>query len=226
VPGKRGRPDRELALRRYERLAPTYDRPGTRGERLRRRAVETLDLAPGETVLDVACGTGVNFPLIEDAIGPSGRLIGIDLSPDMAREARKRIDANGWRNVTLIEAPAEEAELPAPADAVLFSFTHDILRSDRALENVLGSVKPGARVVALGQKFAPWFALPINAKVWWVARRYRTTFDGSRRPWSKLGRFVHDLEVEPLRAGSAYIARGRVRDCAQSAQDELLRGSP
>jgi demethylmenaquinone methyltransferase/2-methoxy-6-polyprenyl-1,4-benzoquinol methylase len=40
-------------------------------------------LTAGETVIDVACGTGLTFALIEDLIGPDGRVIGMDLSPEM-----------------------------------------------------------------------------------------------------------------------------------------------
>lgn len=75
--------------RRYEKLAPVYEL--TLGERLyaraRRRAVELLRLAPGATVVDIACGTGLNFPLIEERIGPAGALIGVDLTAAMLRRA-------------------------------------------------------------------------------------------------------------------------------------------
>ncbi|TMM17197.1 MAG: methyltransferase domain-containing protein, partial [Actinobacteria bacterium] len=72
--------------------------------RLRRRAVGRLQLRAGQTVIDVACGTGLTFALLADQIGPDGSLVGIDLSPEMLSQARERVTANGWRNVTLIES--------------------------------------------------------------------------------------------------------------------------
>jgi ubiquinone/menaquinone biosynthesis C-methylase UbiE len=69
-------PDAQRARAKYRRLAGGYDRRIVPTAPLRRRAIERLGLASGDTVVDVACGTGVNFPLIEERIGPSGRLIG------------------------------------------------------------------------------------------------------------------------------------------------------
>src|SRR5207249_3037114 len=76
-------PDRQLARRKYEQLAPAYDRLVRLTARMRRLAVERLELRQGDDVLDVGCGTGLSFPLIEERIGAEGRLIAVDLSPDM-----------------------------------------------------------------------------------------------------------------------------------------------
>src|SRR5881396_3051925 len=104
-------PDQPAALGQYRRAAPDYDRHMRRFARWQRMAVERLKLASGETVLDVACGTGLNFGLLEAKIGPSGKLIGIELSPEMILQARKRVAGRPWDNVTLIEAPAETAAI-------------------------------------------------------------------------------------------------------------------
>jgi len=90
-------------LRRYKRLAPVYEL--ALGERLlyaraRRQAIQLLRLAPGSTVVDVACGTGLNFPLIQQRIGPSGRLIGVDLTAAMLRRANARVQRSGCRTST------------------------------------------------------------------------------------------------------------------------------
>ena len=123
----------------------------------RRQAVESLAPAPGEVVLDAGCGTGLNFERLEDGVGREGRLVGIDQSPEMLARARERVEQHGWANVTLVEAPAEQADPAVRADAALLCATHDILRSPPALENILGRVKEGGRVVATGPKWAPWW---------------------------------------------------------------------
>ncbi|MBI1885556.1 MAG: methyltransferase domain-containing protein [Chloroflexi bacterium] len=206
--------DPRRALEKYRRHAATYDRAVARAEPLRHEAIARLQLQPGDIVLDLGCGTGLSFPLIEQAIGPEGRLIGIELSPDMLANAQERVERAGWQNATLIQAAAHDAEVPVEADTALFHFIHDIMRSPPALENVFRHVKPGGRVVAAGGKWAPWWALPLNLGFWYVARRYITTFEGYARPWSHLDRFVPDLRVEsrPLGGvpGGAYIAWGRV----------------
>ena len=68
---------REHLIETYRKKAKHYDItsrlypvPGYPLEAQRRRAVQTLQLRPGGTVVDLACGTGQNFPLIEQAIGP------------------------------------------------------------------------------------------------------------------------------------------------------------
>src|SRR5262249_52309762 len=98
------RPDRQLALDQYRLRARRYDRLAPLTHHLRARAVERLRLRAGQTVIDVACGTGLTFALIEERIGPHGRLIGVDLSPEMLSHARERVAINGWRNVRLIES--------------------------------------------------------------------------------------------------------------------------
>ena len=197
-------PDAQLARERYRRLAVTYG-PSVL-EPLRRRAIAHLDLAPGHTVLDVGCGTGASFPLLEAAIGPEGWVIGVDQSPEMLARARARVGGLGWRNVTLIEAPATEISVTSPVDRVLIFYVHDVLRSPAALEHILTCVRSGGRIVVAGPRWAPWWAAPLNLWIWQIARPYHTTFEGFRRPWSHLEERVRDLEVHPTVFGRAYFA--------------------
>src|SRR6202045_251324 len=97
---------REHLIETYRKKAKHYDFtsrlypvPGypQRGQRL--RAVQALGLRAGDTVVDIACGTGLNFRLIEEVIGPGGRIVGVDLTDAMLAQARDRIAANGWNNV-------------------------------------------------------------------------------------------------------------------------------
>jgi len=211
-------PDREEALVKYAGLAPKYERRMRFSETGRRAAVERLRLGPGDVVLDLGCGTGINFSLIQGQLGASGCIIGIEQSPEMLAVARQRPRAEEWPTVELIEASVEEAEIPVLADAALFSFTHDLLRSPDALVNVVAHLKAGARISAVGAKWAPGWALPVNAVVWAIARRYVTTFDGFRRPWDFLGKLVGRLHVESIYLGGGYIAWGTL--AAQRAASE------
>ncbi len=214
------RPDIDLAREMYRRLAPTYDRQVTRGEAPRRLAIERLRLQPGDAVVDVGCGTGLSFSLFEERIGPEGKILGVDASSDMLARARERADTNGWTNVTLIEAPAEEAALPGKADAVLFHFVHDITRSPAAIANIFRQAKPDAGVALAGGKWAPWWAVPANAYMWYLARRYTTTLEGFDRPWSHIERYVPDLGVQSMLFGVVYVAWGRLSASAAHAQGE------
>jgi len=201
-------PDRARAIERYRVHADSYDASAARTMRLRRRTVAALELAPGEAVLDVACGTGLSFVLLVAAVGREGRVTGVELSPEVAHLARDRIAHAGWA-VTLIEAAAEDAALGGPFDAVLFNFTHDVLQSPAALSRIFAATKSGGRVAVSGSKLLPWWLAPVNAVVRRMNAPYVTTFGGMRQPWRYLVEYVPDLRIRSALWGAAYIASGR-----------------
>jgi SAM-dependent methyltransferase len=143
-------------------------------------------------------------------VGPGGRIIGIDLSPEMIAQARERVAEAGWENVTLIEAAVEDGGIDTTADAALFSFTHDILQSPAAVGRVASSLRPGARVASVGAKLAGRWNFIVNAGVRMSARPYMTTFAGLDRPWRELERYTGEMEYRSLALGGAYVAWGRV----------------
>lgn len=205
------RPDASRALANYGRLAQGYDGTSKRIEGLRLRAVCTLNLQAGETVLDVACGTGATLPMLAAAVGPNGRVIGVEMSPEMVLVARRRVQAAGLQSaVQVIESAAETFQVHGRADAVLLCYTHDVLRSPAAIERLLLSVKPGARIAVLGMKTLPWlWGWPVNLINLIRARHYMTTYSSLRRPWRLLEQRGASLQVmHTALSGSAYIASG------------------
>jgi len=204
-------PDPQLAIARYRDHAPGYDASAQRTLPLRRRTIARLGLQPGQTVLDVACGTGLSFPLLHEGVGETGRIIGVELSPDMIGRARTRCAEAGWRNVTLVESAMESAEIPGPVDAILFNFTHDVLRSRAALDRIFAAARPGARIAVAGMKLLPWWLAPVNLVVLAQARPYMTTFEGLGRPWSLLEQYLVRFERESVLYGTGYIGWGEVR---------------
>lgn len=219
-------PDRERALAKYrsEWARTFYDRANARGDtswqngferffELRRKSIAQLELKFGDTVLDVGSGSGLSFSELERWIGSEGRIIGIEQSQEQLAAARALAESQGWHNIGLIDSPAEEAEIPGEADAALFSFTHDIMRTPRALLNVLAHLKAGGRIAAIGLKWAPFWRPLTNWRAWRGTKNFVTTFEGFRKPWSLLEKSVSSLEIEcaiePVpRVGTAglYIA--------------------
>jgi SAM-dependent methyltransferase len=206
----RAGPDRAAALAQYRRRAWVYDLELALLEPIRRRAVAWLAPGPGDTVLDVGCGTGLSFELLQAAVGRSGRIVGIEQSPQMLDKARQRVQRHGWRNVTLLCASAEDARLSGRADAALLHFTHDVMQNGAALEHVLQHLKPGATLVASGLKWAPSWALPVNLLVLPAALRSVSSLGGLHRPWDELARRVGEPERRTLLAGGVYLAKARV----------------
>ncbi len=204
-------PNRYTALRQYRSRARIYDLELALFEPVRQRAINLLRLKNGDRVLDVGCGTGLSFTALEGLVGPEGSIVGIEQSPEMLERARARAAENGWKNVALISASVEEAALPLAADAALFHFTHDIMRTPNALANVCRHLKRGGRIVAAGLKWAPIWAMPLNIVVWNAAMRSTSTREGLARPWSHLEPLVSQLEVEQMLGGTVYIASGVVK---------------
>lgn len=203
-------PNAAEAIAQYRRAAPGYDRHMRSYRRWQYRAIDALGLANGDTIIDVACGTGLNFPPLEERIGEAGRIVGVDLSPEMLEIARGRVLAEGWDNVTLIEASVEEAALEFAADAALFSFAHDVLQSSRAVANVVAHLRPGARVSSVGAKYGARWNVLVNFFVRRAARPYVTTFDGLDRPWRELDRYTSGMPSKDLALGGAYVASGTI----------------
>jgi ubiquinone/menaquinone biosynthesis C-methylase UbiE len=200
--------DLDLSIAHYRALAASYDRKTRRIDAVRERAIQALSLRPGEIVLDAACGTGWCIPRLAERVGATGRIIAFDASETMLALARQRSAACP---VDIYQATAAEARLPVPADAVLLSYTHDMLRSPRALDNVLSQVKPGARVVATSTKlYASWLA-PANWYLRWSHRDYITDFEGLEAPWSILATRLADFRVRTGPLTQHYVASGTVR---------------
>lgn len=194
----------------YRRHARDYDASAQRTMALRRRTIARLGLQPGDVVLDAGCGTGLSFPLLLDAVGTSGRVIGVESSPDMLTLARERAAAAGWNNVTLLESAAEVVVLPHAVDALLFNYTHDVLRSPDALANIFRQARAGARVAAAGIKHPPRWLDPLRLYRRFKSRGCYARFDGLGAPWDLLLRHVPDLRVESTLFGTGYIAWGHL----------------
>jgi len=204
-------PDPVRARALYRAHASGYDASARRTMRLRRRVISMLDLHPGQTVLDVACGTGLSFAWLREGVGESGRVIGVELSPDMLRLARARCEREGWRNVTLIESDMGAVDIPARLDAILFNFAHDVIQSPRALARIFAAARPGATVAVAGMKYPPWWLAPLNPWVRARARPYMTTFAGLEAPWRPLLDYLEQFERQSIHFTTGYVGHGRVK---------------
>jgi len=204
-------PDPARARDKYRAHADGYDASARRTMALRRRVISLLELQPGQTVLDVACGTGLSFAWLREGVGEAGQVIGVELSPDMLQLARARCAREGWRNVKLIESDMASVALPGSLDAILFNFTHDVIQSPPALERIFAAARPGARIAVAGVKYAPWWLAPLNPFVRVRARPYLTTYAGLDAPWKPLLDYVDDFQWKSALFATGYIGSGTVK---------------
>jgi ubiquinone/menaquinone biosynthesis C-methylase UbiE len=201
---------RAASRRKYRSRAGGYDKTCGPTWPIREQAVAGLQLQPGDRVLDVGCGTGLSLPLLRQRVGPGGCVIGIDHSPDMLGQARARVARAGWSNVSVRELPAQALVLPERMDALLFHYTHDILRCPVALDQLLRCARPGARVAVAGIKFFPKWLAPLNAWVYLKNRGYNGAPGGLATPWDRIAARLHDWHWQPTQWGMGYLAFGRV----------------
>jgi trans-aconitate methyltransferase len=193
----------------YTEHARSYNRRTGAFQRYRRAIVEALPVRRGQVVLDVGCGTGLCCGMLREKVGSEGGVVGIEESPEMAAVAREHIAEEGWRNVTVVTSPAEEAEIEVTADAALFCAVHDILQSPDALQNVLDSLRPGAWVAAGGGKWAAPGMVAVNIQARMLHAPYVRSFAGFDRPWQHLEQLVEDVQVRELAFGSGYVMTGK-----------------
>ena len=213
-------PDRERALAQYRMMAADYDASCRRISRLRQAAIDLLELKGGETVFDVACGTGATLVPLADKVGRRGKVIGFEQSPEMARIARSRVDDSGTATpVSVFVAAAEEAPLSEHADALLFSYTHDVIQNPAAVRHLMQHARPGAKVAVLATRFvAWWWGAPLNLFTAFRSRHYLTTFRGLSQPWKPLQPYCPDMRmVGTYFGGSSCLAVGTVAARAPSA---------
>jgi arsenite methyltransferase len=202
--------DLSRAVAHYRELAPRYDHFTRRINAIRERTIAALDLAPGQVVVDAGCGTGWCLPRLAERVGANGKVIGFDPSSEMLEVARARLP-RGAATIHLLQATGQKVVLPAPADAILFSYTHDLIRSRAALENLLAQARRGARIAATSTKlYAPWL-FPANWYLRYSHRAYITDFEGFEAPWSLLSTYLDGFQVRTGPMTQHYIATGKVR---------------
>jgi ubiquinone/menaquinone biosynthesis C-methylase UbiE len=126
-------------------------------EPLWRQALASLELSPGEVVLDLGCGNGNGFPALRDAVGSSGRVVGVDNSPRMVAAARAVIAEHGWDNVEVRLADASSADWEAGGyHAVVAATSLSTLPSlDAALDQVHTALRDGGKLFVLDMHFGP-----------------------------------------------------------------------
>ncbi len=138
----------------YDRAAPLYGLMNQvyffgRDKRFRSMVAEKLNLKPGDAVLDLCCGTALDFPFLLQKIKTQGTLLGVDLSSEMLKQAKKEIGSKG---VHLVRSDAAHlAFRDKTFDAILISFCLKITPAyEKTIEEAARVLKPAGRIGVLG----------------------------------------------------------------------------
>ncbi len=215
--------------RHYDITSRLYPVPGYPQLAQRHAAVQALGLRPGDSVIDIACGTGLNFPLIEGLIGPAGRIVGVDLTDAMLARAQERIETNGWSNVSLVLADAADFDFPSEVHAILSTYAlSQVPECAEVIAHGAAALSAGGRWVVLDLK------IPDNTPHW-VTKLGTATVGrfGSleewilRRPWDVIRAAMQeelaDLSWTELFFGTAFLAAGS--RCLRTFDEQMQGGA-
>jgi SAM-dependent methyltransferase len=184
---------------------------------LRQEAVQFLQLKPGDRVLDAGCGPGGSFPYLVNAVGSSGEVVGVEISPAMAINARRRIKTNGWSNVRVIEGNAQTVKLDGKFEGMVMFGAPDIYASPRALDNLLPYLAEDAHVVLFGAKL-----LRSSKRFSSILRSVfsRLTFSSTPaldyEPLAPLEKRIGRLQVREYFFGWMFLAWGSIKTGGKS----------
>ncbi len=179
-----------------------------REEELRARAVQHLDIKAGDVVLDLACGTGRNFPYLQERVGTRGKIIGVDYSSEMLEAAEQTAREKRWNNVELRQGDAATFCLDEAVDAVLSTLGMSAVpRHQQALERAYAALHPGGRIVIMD-------ALPFQGVLGVFNPLVKGIF-GPLASWDyrkdiigEMSRIFPNTTVEYHNGGTIYIATG------------------
>ena len=199
--------------RHYDFSANLYYLLGIREFAYRKIAVEALKLENGDTVVEIGCGTGLNFRLLRDCVGWEGKIIGVDLTAEMLSAAGRRVERNKWTNIELVQCDAGAYAFPEHVDGVISTFAITLVEEyDNIIKRGAAALSPGKRLVVLD------FKMPDNWPMWLVkffvilTRPFAVTLDLTvRHPWESIERYLDLNELKRFYFGGIYLAAGEKR---------------
>lgn len=213
--GDRGVLDAQEARELYDQLAPSYDALASvyrlvGSRRLAEQGMRLLGLSPGDTVVDLGCGTGVNLPWLAQAVGPAGRVVGVDLSREMLDQARRRT-ADAPAEVDLVQQDVRDFAFPDGTAGVVATFALEMVPGyDQVIERACRALAPTeGRIAVMGLRRPPnwprWaVALGIAlGKPFGVSEAY-----SEFRPWEAVRHHAREVHFQTRAFGSVYLSVG------------------
>lgn len=204
--------DRDFVGRRYDRIASLivlfewllFVPPA-----LRKTAAHCLDLKRGDRVVELGCGTGRNLPFLREAVGPRGKVYGVDLSAGMLAKASELQVHHRWDNVDLIQTDAADFIAPEPLDAVLFGLSYNTMPHHlTVLHHVWKQLRPGGRLVIMDAKAppGPCGRLALRFGVWLM--KHTLLGNPFVQPWTHLAALADEFAMDEFLFGSYYVCHG------------------
>jgi ubiquinone/menaquinone biosynthesis C-methylase UbiE len=196
----------------YDFSANLYYLIGFREQAYRKKAVAALDLRRGDTMVEIGCGTGLNFPLLWRAVGPEGEIIGVDLTREMLEKARIRVQTNGWTNVELLHGDAAKFRFPPNLAGIISTFALTLIPEfDAVIRNGCTALAPGGKWVVLDFRLPSSRAAALFAPLLiFLTRPFGVRKElAERHPWESIEKCLGNISMTELYFGFTYIAVGK-----------------
>lgn len=191
----------------YDFTTILYRMIGLRMKTYRSLAIKKLSPQRGDCVVELGCGTGLNFPFLIEQIGEEGRLIGVDLTQGMLEIAWERVEKSGWKNVELVQSDISVYDFPDDVNGVLATGVFGyIAEYDRVIKAASKAILPGGHLVILDGKQPERLPQWLFKIVLRLGRPFGFTPEYFEvRPWESVKRYLNNIEIEKKYGGMIYI---------------------
>ena len=115
------------------------------------RFLDALSVEEGQTICDLGCGNGYHSLELANRVGKEGRVIGVDIQPEMLDDLEWRAEEQEIKNIELVIGEYHDPRLPAEScDLILMADVyHELSHPTEVLAHIRRALKPGGRVAAL-----------------------------------------------------------------------------
>jgi len=196
--------------RHYNFTAQLYYLIGLREWAYRKKVIQALSLKRGDTVVEMGCGTGLNFGLLQEAVGNEGKIIGVDMTDSMLDGARETVRGNHWSNVDLVLSDATTYQFPRGVNGVLSTFAITLVPEyESVIRAAAEALVPQARLVILDFKMPSNWLRRLAPLLVLIVRPFAVTPDlASRHPWEAMEKYFAKVSMKEGFGGMVYIAVG------------------
>jgi len=178
-----------------------------RAKTIRSRAVKKMGLKRGDKALEVACGSGRNFPYIIETVGKEGFILGFDYSQEMLDAAKQLSKRNEWSNIKLVQGDAAQLKITEKNfDGVVSILGISAIPDwEKALDRCHDVLCSGGKLVVCDARLFTGFLKFLNPLVKVIYSKF-AAWDPSKNIPEKMKEIFGNVEVENLNLGTFFIA--------------------
>lgn len=195
-------------IKRFTKHASWYDivtRYGSLGfdKFFRKKVIENAGIKKSYVVADVACGTGLNFPFLIEAVGKEGKIYGIDVTAAMLDKAKQKITGNDWKNIELIHRDVSTWKTNQKFDTIICTIgLSEIPNYEKGIDNIYRMLKRNGKFVIWDGKRAS-FIINLLEDLYYGIFGIKTNLN--IKPWIQIRNKFRNVKLKEYFFGSFYV---------------------